>query len=179
MRLTLWQGIGLASLAAILIALAVFDASASPSCGGADAKLDAGLLADAEAAYGDVLDEEPASGCARIGMENVVRKLCGRAWAMTHAGHPDDAKKAYATAMAVEPSGDIQVDCRVSASTPDSTCEESEPKACVIVVPGPRGPRGYRGEPGDRGESGDRGQTGERGPRGRDGRDAYVPCCPG
>jgi hypothetical protein len=177
MRLTLWQGIGLASLAAVLIAFAIFDASAVPSpCADGKAKLDAGLLADAKAAYDEELDEDPESDCGRVGVEQVVKELCARASVMTRAGHPDDAKKAYETAMAADPRGYIERDCKIEIETPAPTCEESQPKACVIVVKGPRGPRGYRGKQGDKG---DEGRQGKRGERGRDGRDAYVPCCPG
>jgi hypothetical protein len=94
MRLTLWQGVVLASLAAVLIALAVFDAAgAPPSCSDAQTKLDADLLADAEAAFTAVLDENPDSACGKTGMEDVVTELCLRARTMSEAGHPEDANK--------------------------------------------------------------------------------------
>jgi hypothetical protein len=176
MRLTLWQGIGLASLAAILLAFAVFDASgAPPSCEDADAKLYAGLLADAESAYGAVLDENPDAGCAKTGMDIVVEKLCERAWTISHAGHPEDANKVYARALATEPAGYIHRDCWVATTPPEATptCKESGDKPCVVVVRGQRGPRG---DPGEKGDEGDKGDKGDRGPPGRD---AYVPCCPG
>jgi hypothetical protein len=168
MRLTLWQGIGLFALAAVLGSIALLDVAAptpARSCSGADASLENRLVKQAGKEYAAILAEESDSDCAGKGMRRVVRQLCARAQLINFAGHPVDAAKAYSTAIAMEPPWAVSAKC-LRDEVP--TCPAPGPGTCPTR--GERGPQGQRGPRGDRGERGKRGPRGDKGDRGRPGK---------
>src|SRR4051812_2541772 len=103
MRFTPWMIGVLLAATVVLTAIALLDATAPASCRNADASVDAGLLTQAQKGYAAILDDEPGSSCAGLGMARLSEALCTRAKRFLDEGLKDDAHRVYASVVTREP----------------------------------------------------------------------------
>jgi hypothetical protein len=129
MRLNPWQLIVPVALAAVLIAAVALHSAASESCGDADDAAANYLLEAAQTSYEDVLSEEPGSECARVGMADVISKLCNRAERLALGKADDQAKKIYASVLTIEPDGSTAT-CALTGLAAFDKPDEKKKRPC-------------------------------------------------
>jgi hypothetical protein len=165
MRLTVWGGVALVTVAIALAAAATLHATAPRSCDQADASRHSHLLVQAEKKYSDILSEEPSSKCARRGMNVVLAVLCSRAKRLADDTRTDEAAKAYTSLLAKEPPA--QYTCAIKGLNGIP----KPPGPQTVTIQGPPGPPGKSGTDGKDGTDGTDGEDGTDGTDGEDGTD--------
>lgn len=90
-------------LAAVLGSVAILDKVAPTDCGEAKSLLKDGLVKPADAAYTEVLKDDPSSKCATTGLREVAEARCKRAKRVLATKSNDEATKAFVALLASEP----------------------------------------------------------------------------
>ena len=129
-----WHFIRLVLAAALVAALftpLVLAVSLSPDsspCDEPDHKRRHGLLSAAQKQYAVILNDDPATTCASDGMELAIHELCKRGRYLAERQAHEQARKVYADAIAIEPSG-WKAQCAINglADLPDGR-EIQEPE---------------------------------------------------
>ena len=92
-------------LAAAALVVSVLLASTAPEkdpCAAAQASIDHGRVTDAQAAYAEVLKDDPAEKCATDGMLRVTDTRCQRADRLRIDGAKAEARKDYIAILAAD-----------------------------------------------------------------------------
>jgi hypothetical protein len=116
MNLSPWRIVGLVILAVLLLAVAVLDASAPavpPSCSAADGSRTHGLVTQAQEEYVAILAKEPASSCARKGMERAGAALCRLGNQIVEGGGDVAAARLYSSILFEQPLSALNRNCAV------------------------------------------------------------------
>jgi hypothetical protein len=116
--LTPWRVTGLIVLAAVLVAIAVLDATepsktpAQAACETAESSETQGLVNQAEHGYLAILAKDPSNDCAKKGTLRVGARWCARAALLKKGGATLEAVKVYTAALDEQPY-DTPLECAV------------------------------------------------------------------
>lgn len=105
MRLSPWQIFGPLMLALVVLAVVFLHQAAPASCGEADESYRAYLNQQAKDLYAEILEEEPDSECAGMGMKRLVKRLCYRGKRLARHKATEQANKVFASLLEMEPPG--------------------------------------------------------------------------
>jgi hypothetical protein len=142
MRLSPWQIFGPLALAVVVLAVVVLHQAAPESCGQADESYDKYLNQQAKELYTEILEEEPDSECAAMGMKRLVKRLCFRGKRLARHEATEQANKVFASLLEMEPPGRaVHCASRSPAKTPADQGGGDQGMArckCTASCPGPR-----------------------------------------